>query len=138
MEGKTRSFLSLSIGGEKRRRERFQLAGIYAGLDENTKAMGRGIVAIYNANGNSHKYSGRGFNGLRYIPDTYAGNDACMQPVERRGEIIFFFRSFLPSLTPFSLCREREIRVGRRRFPSPCFFLYGFNSNFFLLEFGQF
>lgn len=56
------------------------------------------VVAIYNANGNSHKYSGRGFNGLRYIPDTYAGNDACMRPVERRGEIIFFFHSFpLPS-----------------------------------------
>lgn len=69
-------------------------------------------MAIYNANGNSHKYSGRGFNGLRYIPDTYAGNDACMQPVERRGEIIFFFHSFPLSSSPhppvaFSLCRER-------------------------------
>lgn len=58
--------------------KQFQLKDNVTVFDENIK------VAIYNANGGSHKYSGRGFSGLRYIPDTYAGNDACMQPVERR------------------------------------------------------
>lgn len=90
------------------------------------------VVAIYNANGNSHKYSGRGFNGLRYIPDTYAGNDACMQPVERRGEIIFFFRSFLPHVFSVS-----GIRIGRRLpFLPPLFFNPAAAS--FPLRFGQF